>query len=100
MEIKISVVIPTYQRPELLHKCLQALSAQDFDAYSFEVIVVSDGEDARTRKKVLNWQDQFKTTLRYHALPSRKGPAAARNFGWRKAKGTLIAFTDDDCIPD
>ncbi len=37
--------------------------------------------------------------LRYIALPNRRGPAAARNVGWRKAAGEIIAFTDDDCIP-
>ncbi len=33
-------------------------------------------------------------------MPQKKGPAAARNFGWRRANGVLIAFTDDDTLPD
>lgn len=37
--------------------------------------------------------------LRYIPLPNRRGPAAARNVGWRAAQGEIIAFTDDDCIP-
>jgi glycosyltransferase involved in cell wall biosynthesis len=37
--------------------------------------------------------------LRYLPLPEKKGPAAARNYGWLNAKGQIIAFTDDDCVP-
>ncbi len=37
--------------------------------------------------------------LRYIPLRSRLGPAAARNVGWKQARGEIIAFTDDDCIP-
>jgi GT2 family glycosyltransferase len=33
-------------------------------------------------------------------VTATKGPAAARNAGWRRARGAIIAFTDDDCIPD
>jgi GT2 family glycosyltransferase len=38
--------------------------------------------------------------IRFFSLSRKRGPAAARNFGWAHACGTLIAFTDDDCIPD
>jgi hypothetical protein len=38
--------------------------------------------------------------VRYIALTGAHGPAAARNAGWRGARGAILAFTDDDCIPD
>ncbi|MBX9627328.1 MAG: glycosyltransferase [Gemmataceae bacterium] len=71
---RVSVVVPTYRRPELLARCRAALAAQRLPADQFEVIVVED---------VL-----------------ADGPATARNRGWRAARGTVIAFTDDDTIPD
>jgi glycosyltransferase involved in cell wall biosynthesis len=37
--------------------------------------------------------------LRHLSLPRQRGPAAARNRGWKEAKGDIIAFTDDDCLP-
>lgn len=50
MEIRISVVIPTYKRPELLAKCLSALSTQTLNLQEFEVVVVGDGADQYTEE--------------------------------------------------
>jgi GT2 family glycosyltransferase len=97
--IKISVVIPTYQRPGLLLRCLQALKRQTFAGESFEVIIVSDGPDIITKNLSVQLSFLMPLVIFLHT-PEKKGPAAARNFGWRRANGTLIAFTDDDTIPD
>jgi GT2 family glycosyltransferase len=71
----VSVVVPTCGRPALLQRCLDALEAQTLPAGQFEIIIVDDTH-------------------------SRRGPAAARNKGWRTASGDVIAFTDDDTVPD
>lgn len=99
MPIKISVVIPTFRRPQLLTKCLQALCLQSFDTTAYEVIVVSDGPDEVTQKEVANFV-LTGISIRFLHLPQKKGPAAARNMGWQNANGILIAFTDDDTLPD
>lgn len=98
----ISVVIPTYKRPALLLRCMDALSKQSFLSINFEVIIVSDGPDDETKHAVENTCRTAYTDLavRYIALPAKGGPAAARNLGWRNAGAAFIAFTDDDCIPD
>jgi glycosyltransferase involved in cell wall biosynthesis len=100
MQIKISVVIPTYKRPTLLINCLRALLKQTINNAEFEVIVVSDGPDKATLIALLPWLKTKPIKLTYLNTPTKKGPAAARNFGWKHAKAELIAFTDDDCIPD
>lgn len=100
MPVKISVVIPTYQRPHLLEKCLHALSLQSFPMDQFEVLVITDGPDDESFAVVRRFQQQGCTHMFVAALAEKKGPAAARNKGWRMAQGDLIAFTDDDCIPD
>ncbi len=99
MQIKISVVIPTYKRPRLLSICLSALTSQTFDKNAYEVIVVSDGPDSETELTVGKFAESGNSFLYLHS-PLKKGPAAARNIGWQSAAGKLIAFTDDDCIPD
>jgi GT2 family glycosyltransferase len=99
MRTDVSIVVPTYRRPELISRCVDALIDQDFHA-SYEIVVVSDGPDGSGVANTL-YKKQLPpgVTLKYLELPAKKGPAAARNLGWRTSKGTLIIFTDDDCIP-
>jgi len=105
MTFVVSVVVPTYERPHLLQRCLQALLAQVLDPATYEIIVVDDAASAATQQVVHSlaseggiWSEQ--PCLRYLPNPGpNHGPAAARNCGWRAATGAIIAFTDDDCIP-
>lgn len=98
--MKISVIIPTYKRPALLLMCLDAVCKQIFNKEAYEIIVVSDGEDKTTLEALQFFTESSMPPVKYFQLPEKKGPAAARNAGWREASGELIAFTDDDCIPD
>src|SRR4051812_1864019 len=100
MDKKISVVIPTFRRPELLKKCLLALINQNFNKPDYEIIVVSDGPDESTESFVMSMPAPPGLCIRFLSLAEKQGPAAARNFGWQRATNNLIAFTDDDCLPD
>ncbi|WP_129715849.1 glycosyltransferase family 2 protein [Pedobacter sp. SYP-B3415] len=100
MPIKISVVIPTYNRTNLLLNCLKSLAGQHLNKAFFEVIVVSDGPDPQTRSALEVYAGKRPLNLRYLHTAVKKGPAAARNLGWLSARGPLVAFTDDDCLPD
>ena len=92
-----SVVIPTYQRPEMLRLCLRAVdnALTHVPPHSVEVIVSDDSRDDASRQLVIN---EF-PWVRYVAGP-RRGPAANRNCGAAHARGAWLIFTDDDCIPD
>ncbi len=100
MSLLVSVVVPTCRRDELLNRCLAALILQDGDASAYEVIVVDDGASEETRRLVELWANRVKVDLRYARNTEGKGPASARNTGWRIARADIIAFTDDDCAPD
>ena len=93
----ISVVIPTYKRQKQLHNCLRSLSLQTYPKESFEVIVVNDGDLEESQKSEPNL---FAITNLSIYFKEHEGPASARNYGVKMAKGELIAFTDDDCIPN
>lgn len=98
---RISVVIATYRRPDLLRRCLAAVLEQDIEREAYEVLVVDDGHSEETRIAVEALTPAAKApALRYLRPCKGRGPAVARNCGWRAAYGTLIAFTDDDTIPD
>jgi glycosyltransferase involved in cell wall biosynthesis len=101
--VEVSVVVPTFKRPDLLERCLAALVAQIFDPSAYEIVVADDAASESTRRQVEDWRSRcLLTGPAIHYLPVRdsRGPAAARNAGWRFARGQVIAFTDDDCIPD
>jgi len=101
MKPEISVVIATWQRTDLLSRCLNALINQQIEESRYEIIIVTDGPDKPTVRYMKNWLNRYlgKVAVNCISLPVKKGPAAARNAGWRTAVGELIVFTDDDCIP-
>jgi glycosyltransferase involved in cell wall biosynthesis len=93
------VVVPTYRRDDLLERCLQRLIRQDLPAKAYEVLIVDDA--AGRTVPVLVGHLAKDTHVRLVALAGKSvGPAAARNTGWRRARGEIIAFIDDDAYPN
>lgn len=94
---RISVVIPTYHRNDLLAKCLDCLSpgVQTLPNQKYEVIVTDDGSKSTAQQMIC----ETYPWARWVAGP-QKGPAANRNNGAKYATGEFLAFTDDDCLPD
>ena len=92
---RLSVIIPTRDRPGPLADCLRCL------AVSFppdgEVVVVSDGGSVSLEDVLAPFVAPLR--LRLLTVP-HGGPAAARNRGLAVASGEIVAFTDDDCRPD
>jgi GT2 family glycosyltransferase len=91
-----SVIIPTYNRPQALSQCLDALTRLEYAGSSFEVIVVDDGGVVSLEPVLQPFQSRASVTLLRQA---NAGPAAARNNGARHARGEYLVFTDDDCTP-
>lgn len=101
MSVEVTVVIPTFRRPLLLERCLRTLERQRLAPLRYEIVVADDGAEAATRAAVeRRRRGGTEVPIRYVAVRGRHGPAAARNAGWRAAAGEVIAFTDDDCIPE
>ncbi|HET6576055.1 MAG TPA: glycosyltransferase [Fimbriiglobus sp.] len=92
----ISVVVPTCRRPDLLARCLDRLApgAQTLPTDRYEVLVTDDG--VPTAESLLAEKYPWASW----GPGPRRGPAANRNAGARRARGEWLAFTDDDCIPD
>ena len=89
---KVSIVIPAYNSADTLRDTLEACLGQDYPKDKLEVIVVDDGSEDNTGKIVRSLPVKY-------MRQERKGPASARNNGWRNSKGEAICFIDSDCAP-
>lgn len=96
--MKLSVVIPTYQRREILARTLPTVFAQDFSPFQYEIIVVVDGSTDGTAE-FLRGIDQPACRFKVVEQPNR-GLASARNAGLRAATGEVVLFLDDDVLCD
>jgi GT2 family glycosyltransferase len=94
----ISIVVPTCRRAPALARCLVALEDQTLPPAHLEIIVVDDGGISSREESRVGSRFPEQVQLIRHAENS--GAATARNTGARAAQAPLIAFLDDDCIPE
>lgn len=90
----ISVVIPVWNSPDAIAKCLAAIEAQTYPRDRYEVLVVDNGSTDETAGVARSFP--FVTLLSEPIASSYR----ARNRGLASARGEYVAFTDADCIPD
>jgi glycosyltransferase involved in cell wall biosynthesis len=94
-EPTVSVVIPTYNRVDRLRRVLAALGTQTFSSDDFEVVVVSDGCTDGTDDYLAHATPSFELAV---VKQPNQGPAAARNHGVARARGSIVLFIDDDVV--
>lgn len=90
----VSVIVPTNNRPESLHRALLSIIHQNYTL--IEIIVIANGCDEKTTKIVNEVQSGTKIPIVYLAFEQAMGGGKARNIGLDKATGEYIAFLDDD----
>ncbi|BCM90838.1 hyaluronan synthase [Abditibacteriota bacterium] len=94
--MKISVVIPTYNRSRRIENTVDSALEQSFPADDVEIIIVNDGSTDDT-EAVLQELYGNNSRVRLFSVPNG-GVARARNFGLEKARGEFIAFLDHDDV--
>jgi glycosyltransferase involved in cell wall biosynthesis len=98
VRVEISVIIPTKDRADKLeHTLLEYNNQTEKD---FELILVVDGIDDKTKKLIDTIKPKLKYPFTYFIYEQNGGPARARNKGVQLAKGKYILFTGDDTYPD
>lgn len=90
---RVSLVIATYNRGQLLKQLIDDIGQQTYPADNFEVIVVDDG----SKEPVEPWLKNIKTPFEMRIITQKNaGPARARHHGVEQARGDIIVITDDD----
>ena len=87
-----SIIIPTFNGASRIGNCLDSLVNQTTDR-DIEILVVDDGSTDNTADVVRSYSSVRLVTQ------ANAGPASARNRGAMEARGTILLFTDDDCVP-
>ncbi|MHA1357606.1 MAG: glycosyltransferase [Candidatus Helarchaeota archaeon] len=87
----VSVIIPTYNRRELLSRAIKSVLRQSYQ--EFELIIVDDGSSDGTQEVIQQFSDP---RIKYMKLEENQGQPAALNRGIRASQGTYVAFLDDD----
>ena len=101
MTPEISVVVPTHRRAERLRRLVDALARQTLAPERWELVVVDDCSHDEDVDRVLAALPRL-VPCRATALRTSRngGPAPARNLGWRATRAPVVAFIDDDVVPD
>jgi glycosyltransferase involved in cell wall biosynthesis len=93
-----SVVVVTHNRASRLADLLETLRAQTLGHQRFEVVVVDDVSTDETAALLERERARGELQLRVVRRDDAPSRAAARNAGWQAARGSVIAYIDDDCI--
>ncbi len=89
---KVSVLTPTYNRPDYLKEAIESVLKQDFSAW--EMLIMNDG-GIDVREVVESFNDK---RIRYFHRPENQGKASCLNYLLKRAAGEYIAYLDDDDI--
>jgi GT2 family glycosyltransferase len=98
--LDITVVAPTYQRAARVERLVRALERQTLPRHRFDVVVVDDASTDGTAAELARLAAASPLQLRTERTDRNRGPAAARNLGWRATDAPVVAFVDDDCVPE
>ena len=96
MSVPISVVVCTRNRVDRLRRCIKALAGVRTDQ-DWELVIVDNGSADGTSVFLASLPGRLGKARVVTAFEPRCGLAAARNKGFGQARGSIVAFTDDDC---
>ena len=98
-QIKISVIVPTYNRAQMLSNTLRSIKCQSLQEEAYEIIVVDNGSKNNTQEIVRQVNQEEGKRVHYICEPNL-GLHNARHAGARKSIGEILAYTDDDVVCD
>jgi len=93
---KYSIIIPTYNRPELLAELLDSLIVQKFNPENFEILIIDNNSENDVKKQIEEFAGKYPQFDLKYFKETQQGVPYAWNKGIDKAQGQLLIFVDDD----
>lgn len=94
-----SLIIPTYNRAEMLHYTLDSMLAQDYPQDKFEIIVCNNNSSDDTQQVIQSYVSRYPNRI-VPLFEKRQGVHYARNGAAYSASGDILYYTDDDMVAD
>ena len=92
MSLKVSIIIPVYNRESLIARAINSCIDQTLDKNLYEIIIINDGSSDNSKYEI----DKFKKKIKYFEHKSNLGLPSARNTGIKNASGRFIFNLDSD----
>ncbi|CAL2101156.1 glycosyltransferase, family GT2 [Tenacibaculum sp. 190130A14a] len=93
-QVKLSLIIPVYNRPDEIDELLESLTKQDFQK-DYEVVIIEDGSTESSEKIIEKYNSEINITYFYK---ENSGPGDSRNYGMKRAAGNYFIVLDSDVI--
>ncbi|WP_299837554.1 glycosyltransferase [uncultured Tenacibaculum sp.] len=93
-EVKLSLIVPVYNRPDEIDELLESLTKQDFTK-RYEIVIVEDGSSESSETIVEKYNEQLNISYFYK---ENSGPGDSRNYGMKRATGNYFIILDSDVI--
>ncbi|MBP1043668.1 glycosyltransferase family 2 protein [Vagococcus sp. BWB3-3] len=90
----VSVIVPVYNVEKTLNRAIESIIKQSSDQYDLEIILVNDGSTDSSSTICEDWASKCSEIVCYHK--ENGGLSSARNYGLKKASGSIISFLDSD----
>ncbi|CAM1363561.1 Glycosyl transferase family 2 [Tenacibaculum litoreum] len=94
MDLKFSIIVPVYNRPQEIDELLESLTKQDFQD-DFEVLIIEDGSENSSEEVVKKYTSKLNLNYFYK---DNSGAGASRNYGMERASGNYFIILDSDVI--
>ena len=96
MSVKISIIIPVFNREKYIARCLRSLLNQSIERKNYELIIINDGSNDKTQQILEFFKDAFKEEIKIIVNEKNIGLPASLNLGIKASIGKYIVRVDSD----